>query len=187
MDAPADLTRLLEQWSRGDARALDALAEAVYPDLKRIAAARLRGERRGSLQATALVNEAFLRLMKIERLAWKSREQLYALATILMRRILVDRARARDGPRRGGGLVAVTLHDHHLVAEAPALPVAQVDGALAKLQALYPRKARIVELRCLGGMSLDEIAVALATSKSTVEREWRFAAAWLRRELAGEP
>lgn len=184
--APAgDLTQLLACWRAGEEGALDRLVESVYPELRRIAASRLSRERGGgTLEASELVHEAFLRLTEMHDVEWKSRKQLYALATILMRRILVERARARQGLKRGGGVRPVTLHSGDLVGSGPEVEIVSLDAALEKLAELYPRKARIVELRVFGGMTMDEVAAALETSKSTVEREWRFACAWLKRELA---
>lgn len=182
-----DLTELLTCWHKGDEGALERLVETVYPELRRIAAARLSRERSGTIiEASELVHEAFLRLAEMHHIDWKSRKQLYALATIIMRRILVERARARRGLKRGGGVRAVTLHSGDLVAAGPDLDLVSLDGALARLAELYPRKARIVELRAFGGMTMDEVAESLQASKSTVEREWRFACAWLRRELGSE-
>lgn len=183
--APGELTLLLKQWSAGNAGALERLVELAYPRLREIAGRRMAGERHGhTLQATALVNEAVMKLMELDRMEWKNRDQLFALATTVMRRLLVDHARARKGPKRGGGAIHVTLHDQDMVGAGPDLDVLALDAALERLQASHARPARVVELRCFGGLSADDIGELLGVNKRTVERDFRFATAWLRRALS---
>lgn len=149
--------------------------ERVYPHLRRLAASRLRSEH-CSLQATELVNEACVRLLAQYRVNWQSRDQLFALAAIMMRRVLVERARKVKGRR-------VTLRADHLVEQAASVDVLDLNDALESLQTLYPRKAMVVELRSYGGMTTKQVTETMAISRSTVERDYRFGCAWLRREL----
>jgi RNA polymerase sigma-70 factor, ECF subfamily len=184
MSASPDITQLLEAWSGGDRGALDALMPVVMDELKRIAGAYLARERHaGTLQTTALVNEAYLRLVKVRSNAWDGRAQFFALSAQIMRRILVDHARAQLGPQRGGRLQHVSLESALAVgANAPQSLVA-LDEALAGLEKFDHRKSRVVELRLFAGLSNDETGEVLGLSSRTVMREWQFAKAWLAREL----
>jgi RNA polymerase sigma factor (TIGR02999 family) len=181
---PGEITRLLKWWQSGEPLALHALVPLVYSELRRLAAAHLRRERPAhTLQATALVSEAFLRLAGRDRPHLDSREEFFGLAAQAMRRVLVDHARRRRAQRRGGGRADLPLE---VLAEPAAMPVAgvlELDAALSRLEALDPRQARVVELRFFAGLELEETAAALGLSVSTVQREWRMARSWLRREL----
>jgi len=167
----------------------DALVEDVYGELRRLADAYLRRERAKTIQATELVHEAFLRLQKERRPAWKNRTHFLAIAAISMRRLLVERARARRASKRGGGLVQVTLDDRMLAASGTSIDLIAIDAALSKLSAIDPTPARVVELRYFGGMTVEDTAEALNLSPATVKRHWTFARAWLFRELreGGQP
>lgn len=191
-----EVTELLHAWGRGDAEACEALARRVYEDLRRQARRALRGEGEGhTLQPTALVHEAWMRLDMQHGSPWESRTQFFAVAARMMRRVLVDHARARRAAKRGAGDVQVTLGDvdrNPLPARMPrsdspaldAVDLLALDGALARLAELDPQKARLVELRYFAGLSIPEAAAALGVSAATVGREWAVARMWLRRELA---
>ena len=188
--APA-ITELLHAWERGDAAAPEALARLVYAELRRRAANALRREADGhTLQPTALVHEAWMRLDGQHGARWESRTQFFAVAAQMMRRVLVDHARTRRALKRGGAPVQVTLGEVDRAAAAPdaecaadAVDLLALDDALARLAALDPRKARLVELRYFAGLSIPECAAALGISQATVGREWAVARIWLRREL----
>jgi len=182
-EASLDVTKLLAAWTAGDPEALDRLLPVVYNELRRLARNRLRLERPGqSLQPTALVNEAFMRLVRIRRLQWQNRAHFFALCGRLMRHILVDAARARKLAKRAGGM-RVTF-DEALVPFANRDPdVLALDGALTALEEIDPRKSRVVELRFFAGLSVVETAAVLRVSTDTVSRDWKFAKAWLYREL----
>jgi RNA polymerase sigma-70 factor, ECF subfamily len=144
----------------------------------------MHGEHRGhTLQATALVNEAYLRLIDVQRVHWQSRAHFFAMSATLMRRVLVDFARARQSQKRGNGWTKVSLDDALLVAEAPSTDIVALDDALTALAAFDPRKSRVVELRFFGGLTVEETADALHISADTVTRDWNTAKAWLVREL----
>jgi RNA polymerase sigma-70 factor, ECF subfamily len=183
--ASPEITHLLAAWTEGDRAALDALMPVVMEELKRIAAAYLAREAHArTLQTTALVNEAYLRLVNVRAHTWESRAQFFALAARIMRRILIDHARTQLGPQRGGRLEHVPLDTALAVStDAPHALVA-LDEAMLGLEKRDARKSRIVELRLFGGLSNDEIAQALDISERTVIREWQFAKAWLARELS---
>jgi RNA polymerase sigma factor (TIGR02999 family) len=171
------------------APAADLIAD-VYAELRRLAAAYVRRERAKSVQATELVHEAYLRLANERRPQWKNRTHFVALAAIAMRRLLVERARARAAAKRGGGNLRVTLDERLLVGErtsSVAVDLVALDRALDALATLDPQQARIVELRYFGGLSVEETAEALAISPATVKRHWTMARAWLVRELAHTP
>jgi RNA polymerase sigma-70 factor (ECF subfamily) len=156
----------------------------VHDELRRIARRCLHGERANhSLQATELVNEAFLRLVDIQQIDWQNRTHFLAMSARLMRRVLVDLARARGADKRGGGAIRVTLNEAAIDGLAPNADVIRLDDALKALAALDERKSRVVELRFFGGLTADETAVALQVSSKTVLRDWEFARAWLQREL----
>lgn len=176
------VTTLLRDWRAGDAEALEELTPLVYDDLRRIAADRLRGERAGhTLQATALVNEAFLRLSE-GQLAVSDRAHFFAIAARMIRRILTDYARARGSIKRGGNVSHLTL-DEERVASAIDVDIVELDDALRRLADFDERKSDILELHYYGGMTYDEIATALGVSPATVDRDLRFAKAWLAHEL----
>jgi RNA polymerase sigma-70 factor (ECF subfamily) len=159
----------------------------VHDELRRIARRCLHGERANhSLQATELVNEAFLRLVDIQQIDWQNRTHFLAMSARLMRRVLVDLARARGADKRGGGAIRVTLNEAAIDGLAPNADVIRLDDALKALAALDERKSRVVELRFFGGLTADETAVALQVSSKTVLRDWEFARAWLQRELRHE-
>jgi len=183
--APHEVTELLQAWGAGDARAPEALVPLVYAELRRQAKRALRREGEGhTLQATALVHEAWLRLDGQHDARWQSRTQFLAVAAQMMRRVLVDHARTRRALKRGGGETHVTLGDASNAAALPdTVDVLALDDALARLATLDPRKARLVELRYFAGMSIPEAATALDISVATVGREWAVARMWLRREL----
>lgn len=181
-----DLTGLLKAWSGGDLSARDRLVEALYPELRRRAAARLRAERRGHvLQPTALVHEAFLRLIDQRRVAWTNRAQFLGLASEMMRRILVDHARARRMAKRSGRWARVTITDAIVERGMPDIDVLNLDEAMARLAQFDPRKCRIAELRFFGGLTLEETAGVLDLSIATIEREWQAARAWLYGQMRG--
>ena len=179
------VTELLHAWGAGDARASEALVPLVYAELRRQARRALRREGLGhTLQPTALVHEAWLRLDDQHGARWESRGQFLAVAAQMMRRVLVDHARTRRALKRGGGATQVTLgHAEHAVPGTDRVDVLALDDALARLAALDPRKARLVELRYFAGLSIPEAAAALGVSLATVGREWAIARMWLRREL----
>lgn len=179
------VTELLRAWGAGDARASDALVPLVYAELRRQARLALRRENEGhTLQATALVHEAWLRLDAQHEARWESRTQFLAVAAQTMRRVLVDHARTRRALKRGGGDVHVTLGNAvHAAVSSDSVDVLALDEALARLGAMDARKARLVELRYFAGLSIPEAAEALGISQSTVIREWAVARMWLRREL----
>lgn len=185
---PADVTQLLIDWTQGRPDALDRLMPLVYDDLKRRARAHLSHERVGhTLQATALVNEAYLRLIDQQRVQWQNRAQFVAIASRMMRRILVDHARTTKRSKRGGGAARLSLDDVDVAASGPELDVEALDQALTALAALDSRQAQVVELRYFGGLTNDETGQALGISVATVKREWDMARAWLRRRLASRP
>jgi len=189
-----DVTRLLRAWASGDARALDSVWPLVYDDLKRLARRQLDRERGDhTLQRTALVNEAFIRLAGQRSVDWLNREQFLSLAAQIMRRVLVDYARQRNAQRRGDGAQKVSLSDTHAaleIDEAQAatfgeddVDVLAIDAALQKLELIDAPQSHIVELRYFGGLTLEETASVTGISVASVKREWSMARAWLRREL----
>ena len=184
----ADVTGLLIAWSEGDAAALDALLPVVYAELRREARRALRRETAGhTLQPTALVHEAYLKLVDQPPSRWQSRSQFYAIAARCMRQVLVDAARTRRAAKRGGGAHPITLSDAENLAPATDVTgedVLALDAALTRLAALDPDQARLVELRYFAGLTLEDTAATLGVSTATVSREWTVARLWLRRELA---
>jgi RNA polymerase sigma-70 factor (ECF subfamily) len=182
-----EVTVLLKAWREGDETALATLMPLVHDELRRIARRCLYGERANhSVQATELVNEAFLRLVNVQGVDWQNRSHFLAMSARLMRRVLVDLARTRGADKRGGGAVRVTLDDAAIEGVAPDADVIRLDDALKGLADLDPRKSRVVELRFFGGLTADETAVVLDVSPKTVLRDWEFARAWLQRELTRE-
>ena len=181
------ITQLLRAWGRGDAAALDRLTPLVYEQLRRLAASHMRKERPGhGLQTTALVNEAYLRLVKIGELDWHDRAHFYAVSARIMRRILVDAARAQATSKRGGAAAHASAIDIDRFpspdTDRPA-ELCALDDALASLAAIDPRRAQVIEMRFFGGLSVEDTAEALSVSPQTVMRDWRLARAWLTREL----
>jgi RNA polymerase sigma factor (TIGR02999 family) len=184
--ARRDVTGLLAAWSHGDESALDDLIPIVHGELSRLARRLMRGERGNhTLQTTALVNEAYLRLVDLSRVRWQDRAHFFAMSARLMRRILVDHARSRKYQKRGGALRRVSL-DEALVVSERGTDLVALDDALDALAAVDPRKSHVVELRFFGGLSIEEAAEALHVSGETIVRDWRFARAWLLRELNRE-
>ena len=185
-DSPEEVTRLLRDWRRGDAAAGERLVRVLYRELHDMARRRLQGERRGiTLQTTALVHEAYLRLVGQSRVEFRDRGHFLALAATMMRRVLVDHARARHAGKRGGGAQQITLTGVEAAGLDPAVELLDVDRALERLAAAYERPARVVELRFFGGLEFEEIAAVLEISDRTAKRDWAFARAWLARELGG--
>ena len=183
---PDDLTGLLLAWRDGEAGAFDRLVPLVYDELRRQARLQLRRERAGhTLQPTALVHEAFLRLVEQSRAQWQNREQFFAVAGRAMRRVLVDHARARAAVKRGDGRTLVALDEAPEPAAAAGVDVLVLDQVLDRLAAIDPRQARVVELRYFGGFTAAETATALDVSLATVNRDWAMARAWLFREIGG--
>ena len=186
-DEPAQarpLTRLLRAWGEGDLEAREQLMPLVYEELRRLAAGYLRRERAGhSLQPTALVHEAYLRLVGQDRVVWQNRAHFFGIAARMMRRILVDHARGLRRSKRFGDAVRVTLDDRAGTVSVPDCELLVLDRALDELTAIDPRQGQIVELRYFGGLSESEVAKALAISRSTVTREWQIARGWLFRRV----
>lgn len=183
---PGDATRLLIAWSAGDREALDQMLPLVYAELHRLAAQYLSREGPGhTLQPTALVHEAYLRLINQRRVDWRNRAQFLGVAASMMRRILVNHARDRAAGKRAGGREQVSLSLVEAPSGAPEVELIALEEALDRLAALDQRKARVVELRFFGGLSMEEIAEVLEISRATVEREWSFARAWLYDALEG--
>ena len=191
-----EVTRLLLRWRAGDEAALPALVPLVYEELRSLARRHLRHERDShTLQRTALVHEAFLRIVDQQQVDWESRSQFYGIASQMMRRILVDHARRRSAAKRGDGAAHVDLdavlqaegEDSPLQVQQDEVDFAAIDEALSRLEALDPQQGKLVELRFFGGLSIKETADIIGVSPATVKREWAIARAWLQRELmAGE-
>jgi RNA polymerase sigma factor (TIGR02999 family) len=177
-------TELLYAWKKGDEAALSDLIPLVHDELRRIAKRCMAGERAGhSLEAAALVNEAFLRMVDVQHVDWQNRAHFLAMSARLMRRILVDIARSKGYQKRGGGAVRVTFTDGLAVTAEPGQDLVALDDALEALAAVDARKARVIELRFFGGLSVEETATVLTVSVDTVMRDWKLAKAWLLREL----
>jgi RNA polymerase sigma factor (TIGR02999 family) len=180
-----DVTALLLAWRGGDRKAIERLMPLVHGELRRLAKGQMAGERPGHvLQATALVNEVYLRLIDVRQVEWQDRAHFFAMAARLMRRVLVDFARAQKNQKRGGELHRVTLDQDLLVTENSPEDLIAIDAALRALGEEYERKAQVVELRFFGGLSVEETAEALGISPETVMRDWKFAKNWLLRELS---
>ena len=185
-DGSGHVSQLLRAWSDGDRRALDELTSIVYAELRRLAHRYMRRERSGhSLQTTALVNEAYMRLVDYNRMQWQNRAHFFAVSAQLMRRILVDRAR-RHNLKRGGDVLHVSLEEAVSLGADPDIDLVGLDDALNALAALDPRKARVVEMRFFAGLSVEETATVLNVSPITVRRDWSSAKIWLYRELTGQ-
>ena len=186
MTAPSDnqISELLRAWSDGDQAALEQLTPIVYAELHRLAKHYLGREGgRQSIQATELVNEAYLRLVNAKDVPWRDRAHFLAVAARVMRRILVDHARSRHYQKRGGDAVRVTLDDALVVTREPDADFVALDDALTALEAIDARKSQVVEMRFFGGLTIDETAEALQISRDTVKRDWSIAKLWLLREL----
>jgi RNA polymerase sigma factor (TIGR02999 family) len=179
------VSRLLADWSKEDPAARDALVAIVYKELQRLAHHYMQGERANhTLQTTALVNEAYLRLTDLTRMQWRDRAHFFAMAATLMRRVLVDHARDRARDKRGGGVVFTALEDEPMAAPSNIDALA-LDEALDRLAAIDPQHARIVELRYFAGLTIEETSEALRISPATVKRDWTWARAWLYHTLGG--
>ncbi|MCU1263087.1 MAG: polymerase sigma factor [Bryobacterales bacterium] len=184
MNDTNDISKLLRAWSDGDQSALKKLTPVVYDELRRLAHRYMKRERRGhSLQTTALVNEAYMRLVDYKRMQWQNHAHFFAVAAQLMRRILVDHAR-RHNVKRGGGAQYVVLEEAAVVSGDRAADLVALDDAMNSLARLDPRKVQVVEMRFFGGLSVDETAEVLKVSPVTVRRDWSSAKLWLYRELA---
>jgi RNA polymerase sigma factor (TIGR02999 family) len=181
----AEVTSLLKAWSSGDQAALERLAERVYPELRLMARRYMKNERQANtLQTTALVHEVYLRLVDVTKVDWHQRAQFFALAAQMMRRILVDAARARGAQKRGGNALKVNLDETALLSRARDRSTLALDEALTAFSQVAPRQAKVVELRYFGGLNEEEIVATLKISTRTVRRDWDLAKAWLLRELS---
>jgi RNA polymerase sigma factor (TIGR02999 family) len=182
------VTGLLLAWGRGDEAALEQLVPLVHGELRRLARRHMGHERQGhTLQATALVNEAYLRLIDVQQVHWQNRAHFFAMSARLMRRILVDFARSRHYQKRGGGAQQVSLDEALVVGKERGADLVALDDALQALAAIDPRKSQVVEMRFFGGLSVEETAEALHVSPETVMRDWKLAKVWLSRELSATP
>lgn len=180
----AEVTGLLKAWSGGEQAALERLTSVVYAELKRIAWRYMRNERAGNtLQATALVNEVYVRLVDVKNVDWQCRAQFFAISAQIMRNILVDAARARGAHKRGGSVVKVDLDKMPIISPQPGAFILALNDTLTAFAQMAPRQAKVVELRYFGGLSEDETAEVMQTSPRTVRRDWTFAKAWLQHEL----
>jgi RNA polymerase sigma factor (TIGR02999 family) len=184
-DVPSDdVTQLLARWKNGDEAALQQLVPIVHEELRRLARRQMAGERPGhTLQPTALVNEAYLRLVNLKQMQWQDRAHFFAMGARLMRRILVDFARSRGYRKRGGSLKQVSFSQALAVAESQSTDVVALNDALEALAEVDERKSQVVELRFFGGLSVEEAAEALNVSRETIKRDWTFAKMWLLRHL----
>ena len=181
------VTQLLIDWGNGDKSALDQLIPLVYGELRRLARYYMRRERAGgTLQTTALANEAYMRLIDQKNVRWQNRAHFFGIASQLMRRILIDQARKRHNAKRGGDLRKVPLDEAAVVSQGRAADLIALDEALTSLEAIDERKSRVVELRFFGGLNIEETAEVLSVSPATVQREWSMAKAWLYREISEE-
>ena len=187
MVSPPDVTVLLGDWSRGNRDALNQLLPLVYAELRRVAARQLRDERADhTLQPTALVHEAYMRLVEQREADWQNRAHFFGVSAQVMRRILVDHARRRSASKRGDGVRCVSIDEARDVAGSDEIPILALDCALDHLEKVDAELARIVELRAFGGLTIEEAAHVLGVSPSTAKRDWRTAKAWLNRELGSE-
>jgi RNA polymerase sigma factor (TIGR02999 family) len=179
-----DVTQLLRAWSEGDRQALEKLTPLVYAELHRRAHWQMANERSGqTLQTTALVNEIYLQLVDLRGVTWRDRAHFFALSSRLIRRVLIDAARAKTAQKRGARPSHVELDENRLVSQEPRADVIALDDALTALAAIDERKSQVVELRFFGGLGIEETAEVLKVSPETVKRDWKLAKAWLRREL----
>jgi len=183
--SPDELTKLLLAWNGGDSNALEKLTPFVYEELHRLAKRYMAGERSNhTLQATAVVNEAYLRLIDWQRVHWQNRAHFIGVAANLMRHILVDHARARGYAKRGGANIRITLDDALLATKEKGIELFDLDRALSRLEKIDARKAKTVELRFFGGLTVDETAEVLQVSPNTVLNDWNFAKVWLMRDMS---
>ena len=183
----SETTRLLRAWAAGDQAALEQLTPRVYQELRRIAGHYMRNERRdGSIQATALVHEVYLRLVDVNEVNWEHRAHFFAISATMMRHILLDRARRRIANKRGGQAKRLNLDEVPDLSWQRSHELSELDDALNALNQIDPRKARVIELRFFGGLSVEETAAVLSVSPDTVLRDWRLARAWLLAELGGK-
>jgi RNA polymerase sigma-70 factor, ECF subfamily len=181
------ITKLLQAWGQGQDAALDELLPVVHQELRRLARRYMFGERPGhTLQTTALINETYLRLVNSRQVNWQNRAHFFAISAQLMRRILVDSARARGDQKRGGGIPKVTLDEALIGPQEKGQDLVALDDALKVLSGVDPRKGRVVELRFFGGLSVEETAEVLKVHPNTVLRDWRLAKMWLKREISKE-
>jgi RNA polymerase sigma factor (TIGR02999 family) len=187
MVSPNQVTLLLDEWSRGNEAALGELIPLVEAELLRLARQYMNRERAGhTLQATALVNEVYLRLVQAHDVRWQNRAHFFAIAARIMRRIMIEHARRRQQLKRGGGALRITLDEGAMLADERSAELVALDEALGILTAEYPRKARVVELRFFGGLTVAEAAEVLKVDQRTVKRDWEFARAWLHRRINGD-
>ncbi|HEV2666562.1 MAG TPA: sigma-70 family RNA polymerase sigma factor [Blastocatellia bacterium] len=187
MTSPATITQLLIKWRNGDQAALDELLPLVYSELRRLAAYYLRQERPDhTLQPTALVHEAYLRLVGEKEIDWRNRAHFFGIAAVRMRHILVEHARSRRAAKRGGGERRAPLNEADRLAEEHDVNLLALNDALQSLEALDPQKSRVVELRYFGGLTIEETAEALKVTPARVKRDWNMARAWLRIEISNE-
>jgi RNA polymerase sigma factor (TIGR02999 family) len=185
MPSPQDVTEILNKWRDGDREALEKLIPLVYDELRRQAARYLRRERPGhTLQTTALINEAYLRLVNQQNIQWENRSHFYAIAARLMRQILVDHARKRQAAKRGGSDIKVQFEEEMVISAGENVDLLALDEALTRLAEIDPQQSRIVELRYFSGLSVEETAELLSVSSRTVKRDWNVAKAWLRRQIS---
>jgi RNA polymerase sigma-70 factor (ECF subfamily) len=183
---PHEITQLLAEWSEGNQAALDQLYPLVYNELRRLAHGYLRRERKGhTLQTTALINEAYLRLVDQKHVHWANRSHFFGISAQIMRRILIDHARRYDYAKRGGGAQRISLDEAAVVAKQRGRTLLLLDEALKSLAKIDPRRSQVVELRYFGGLNNEEIAGVLKISENTVTRDWNMARAWLYQELSG--
>ena len=187
MASSQDVTALLGDWGRGDRTALNQLLPLVYAELRRVAARQLRNERADhTLQPTALVHEAYIKLVDQRHVDWQNRAHFFGVAAQVMRRILVDHARRHSASKRGDGVRCVSIDEARDVAASDEIPILALDHALDRLEKVDAELAKIVELRAFGGLTIEEAAHVLGVSPSTAKRDWRTAKAWLTRELGSE-
>jgi len=184
--SPHEITQLLAEWSNGNQTALDKLYPLVYDELHRMANRYMKRERKDhTLQTTALINEAYVRLVEQKDVHWENRAHFFAISAQIMRRILIDHARRQAYAKRGGGAQKVSLDETAIVASGPASSILLLDEALNRLTQMDPRRGQVVELRYFGGLNNEEIAGVLKISENTVTRDWNMARAWLYQELTG--
>jgi RNA polymerase sigma factor (TIGR02999 family) len=182
--SPKEVTQMLLEWSNGDKAAFDRLVPLVYTELRRLANHYMRRERPGqTLQTTALVHEAYTRLVDYKRMRWQDRAHFFAVAAQVMRRILVERARSRQAAKRGEGTVKVSLAEAAATSNETSADILALDEALKELELRDPRKSQLIELRFFGGLNIEETAEVMGLSPTTVQREWRAARAWLYRAV----
>ncbi len=185
MDTPESITQLLVEWGNGDEAALNRLMPVVQDELRRLARMYLRRERiNHTLQPTALINEAYLKLVDQNGMRWQNRAQFFGISAQLMRRILVDYARQARADKRGGGAIAVSLTQANSFTQQPEADLLEIHEALERLAAFDPQQSRVVELRFFAGLTVEESAEVIGISRATVAREWTMAKAWLHRELS---